>query len=173
MKARETVDGVAQLLNRYVNEVLNAGQSESVLQLFSSDYRDYDPLNIPGVITPRHSPESRQHILRQVALISNPSVDLRFTLEDFAISGNRAGYRIFGEGTVPVGAEGRDERAEQLGDKMIRKLSIPNTGLRIDFVKSAPGILVMDRLHVIYKCVGMFAIINEKFSERWGLASVT
>lgn len=164
---RRVMSSPASLVQRYVDQVLNDRDIAAVSELFSETYRDHDPLSIPGVIG---SPQiaGRSHIEQQSALLCSSGVDMYFTLEDVFNGGSdRAAYRLFGEGTVPISAESvTDENAPHDGTA-VKKLSIRGTRLALHGTEVI-GRALGDKLHVTYTCVGIFRISDRTFQERWG-----
>lgn len=127
------------LLERLVDEGLNGHDDSVVATLFSPRYRDHHPLSVPGADRTAGRMGSTQNMRDVIAFLAG-CTDIKFTLEDAFATGDRVGYRLFGEGTV----------------------HLPRTpGAR----PASPG---GASVHLTYHCVGIFALAAGRFTERWG-----
>jgi hypothetical protein len=166
------MNGPDALVHQYVDQTLNGADLGSVRALFAGNFRDHDPLRIPGVLEPGGPIGGIDDIEAQVRLLAGDGVDIRFTLEEcFSGGEGRVAYRLFGEGTVPVMSTG-DHRSTT-DKRKVRKLGIAGTRLAFEGVDGPGGRIINDQLHVLYRCVGMFSIIQDRLAERWGAVNVT
>ncbi|HVX22716.1 MAG TPA: nuclear transport factor 2 family protein [Acidimicrobiales bacterium] len=136
-----------QLVTSYVDRILNNPDPEAVASLIHPEYIDHHPITIAPYL-PLSGKGSFVDTTYLVDFLRNDFVDLHFILEDVFATDGRAAYRIYGEGTLYLGALGIE-------------YSGPPSAL-------PDGALTGSSLHLSYQCVGIFEIQNEKLSSRWG-----
>lgn len=162
--------GPTLLVERFVEGVLNGHDAEIVETLFHPRFMDRDPLVIPGVVD-GDGIAGRPGIAVQVKLLSSPGVDIRFTLEDaFDNGSDRVGYRLFGEGSLPLTPELEHETREpgRGGTISVRKLGVAGTSLAFRSTWLRRSQPLAQRFSITYSCVGVFRIEDRRFLERWG-----
>ncbi len=161
-----------RLIHTYVDQTLNGPDLESVRTLFAVNFRDNDPLRIPGVIEPGGVIGGIQDVESQVRLLARDGVDIRFTLEEcFSGANGRVAYRLFGEGTVPLTKT--EVQRGPTDSRRVRKLGIAGTRLAFEGDNGPGGPVINDQLHFVYRCVGMFSVAQDRLAERWGVVHVT
>jgi len=82
-------EATKDLVTRYYEEVLNAGDLDVLGQIAVEDYEEHDPL--PGQGTGREGLRTRVEMLRS-------ALGQQFTLEDVIVEGNRVAVRWSGSG---------------------------------------------------------------------------
>jgi hypothetical protein len=178
MEARSAEKGKAggcALLDRFVQEVLNAKSADALSGLFAPTFRDNHPLRIAGVMEPPGKTGSIADLRAVVNLLASPVLDMGFVLEDAFEVGGRVAYRLFGSGTVelaptapvhePSLASGGPGGRYPMG---ARKFGLADTRLSIRTSGWSEGKILNDRVVVMYSCVGMFRVLGSQFVERWG-----
>ncbi len=167
----------AQLVENFVDEVLNSHQMASIDALFHPKYRDHDPIDIPG--SPQHRVQNIEYMRALCKFLGSDLVDVAFTLEDCFGDRGKFAYQLFGEGTIQSsvieregGPDGSDsEPAVGLveGSGPPRRtptfvtVAAGSRGLLRD-----SGRLVTDRIHIEYQSIGIFHVTDGKLSERRG-----
>jgi hypothetical protein len=166
-----TTEG-CELVDRYVEGVLNERRIEDVSNLFAPGFRDNDPLCIPGLLQPDSGTYgTREDVRRLVGLLTAPGVDVRFVCEDVFGYEDRVGFRIFGQGTIPL-ARSRDllsQEANSHGSRKWRRLRIAGATTALADDRSVGGYVFDDMGLVEYQSVGIFRVASGRIVERWGV----
>jgi len=151
---------VGQLIQRYVDELLNGTSVEAIETLFNPNYQDHNPLSGIGV-------EGVDNLRMLVSFLALPTTDIRFTLEDVFEVGQRGAYRLFGEGSGSV-----DEFSKLVAHRRISSPRSPYGALRRSPTQMGAPLrpLPTGNRHYDYSCTGIFVERGGKFEERWGRA---
>ena len=162
----------AELVEAYVERVLNGRDGAVIGSVFHSAFVDWNPLDLPGMLTP-NGLDRRAGVEAQVRLLSAPGVDIHFTLEDAFDNGrDRAAYRLFGEGSLPLTAEYEGTVTEREADgssrKVLRGLDVAGTGVAFESDGLQRVQAIPRRLSITYACVGVFRAEDDQLVERWG-----
>jgi hypothetical protein len=169
------MSGSQHLVDCYVDDILNGLDVGKVDLVFSPSFRDFDPLQIPGVLTPSlPNAGTIQDVKSLVSILSQPGVDIRFTLEEiFEGARGQIAFRLFGEGVVPL-ADATDERTDPAPSdrRTVKKLAVRDTALDFGGLSPETGNLIADKLQVTYRCVGIFKAHNQQLLQRWGVIRV-
>lgn len=158
----------------YVRDLLNGRDLSAVEQLFHQGFVDRDPLVLPGVL-PADGMDGRRGVEAQVRLLSAPGVDMQFTLEDVFDNGDdRAAYRLFGQGSLPLTAEfeSRVQGPSRSSPAVLRGLDVAGTRIAFDQDGLRRLQVLPERLMVTYSCVGVFRSERGRLIERWGSVHV-
>jgi hypothetical protein len=161
-----------ELVEAYVERVLNGRDRAAVASVFHPAFVDRDPLVLPGVL-PAEGQDRREGVEAQRRLLSAPGVDVHFTLEDVFDNGHdRAGYRLFGEGSLPLTAEYESNvtrgAADEPSTTVLRGLDVAGTGVAFASDGLQRTQAVRQRLSITYACVGLFRAEDGQLAERWG-----
>lgn len=163
----------SDLIERYVDEILNGCDSESIGDLFAPNFRDHDPIAIPGVFdTSGFGTGTIMDLYRLVGFLSRDAVDFRFSLEQCVGREREAAYRLFGQGLIRL-ADERTSAVSCLGAKLDdgrvwQRIAVPGTSVAVAEKEAPYGTVFAGRLNVIYRCVGIFRCSGDRFCDRWG-----
>lgn len=135
------------LVEAFVDKGLNGGQPDMVDELFSTSFRDHDPLQLPSA-PPSAGMSTIRDVRAIIEFLARPEVDIVFHLEDVFGTGDRVGYRLFGQGTIEL-----PEGSPLVGGPLGRVDANPVLG---------------NRLHVEYRSTGVFRLAAGRLVERWG-----
>ncbi|MGH9090705.1 MAG: hypothetical protein ACRDZR_04870 [Acidimicrobiales bacterium] len=162
----------AELVEAYVDRVLNGKDRSVIGSVFHQAFVDRDPLVLPGVLV-GEGLDRRAGVEAQVRLLSAPGVDIRFTLEDvFDDNRERAAYRLFGEGSLPLTVEQEHRTDGRAADGpstvVLRGLDVAGTDLAFESSGLRREQALPQRLSITYACVGVFRAEHGQLAERWG-----
>jgi hypothetical protein len=158
------------IIYRYVERILNGLDISEVHDVFSYDYRDHDPLILPGITERDGIQNDRYYVEQIVRFLSLSNVDVAFELLDVCGSerDGRMAARIRGEGVIaledvqPVQSKFSHLTISNDATLQMPKIVVPSTVLK------PTGKLVGRRLHVGYYMLAMFAVRDGKFIDKWG-----
>lgn len=157
------LEGV-DLMRCFVEGGLNGRNPDAACAVFSPRFIDHSPYVPPhGSPVPNH--QSLTNIIQLVKYLTQPDVDMQFSLEDIFSDGKRVGYRLFGEGTVKVpgiGSRAKLADSSQASVREIHRLA-PHT-----FVHLSRDAYFRDSVHMEYTGIGILKIDHGRFSEHWG-----
>lgn len=150
-----------ELVRSFVEDGLNGHRLDAVDAIFSSAYRDHDPLRVPvaGEEPTLGWAGTTRDLRVVIEFLAQESVDIAFHLEDVFGCEDRVGYRLYGEGTMALAIGSQLLRAAARGGPEVRAWS-------------GAGGLVGNRLHVEYQSVGIFRVAGPRLAERWGTINV-
>jgi SnoaL-like domain len=160
----------ADLLGRFVQDVLNAHRVDAIPELFSPNFRDNHPLFIPGLVESPGTTGTLADLRDVVSLLASPVLDMSFSLEDVITADDRVAYRLFGQGTV--GLVPKAENTAYAGlwgpPSESRHIDVADSRLSIRSSGWSEGKILGDQAVVMYSCVGIFKLSGTRFVERWG-----
>lgn len=162
----------AEAVTQWVDRGLNQSDPHVYDDYFSAGFRDHDPLNLPGLVRPTRSDWGTVEDLRSLAkFLASPLADFAFVVEDVLTSDDKAGYRIFGEGSIALVGDPciRTVAGSVLGNPFRVGASESPEKLRQETRGLLPqGAVVGDRLYFQFRRVGMLRFFQGLIVENWG-----
>jgi len=153
----------------FVDTILNGHDGLRIPDIFSPSYRDHDPLSIPSIgLGAGPQAGTVAELQRLVGFLALESVDIQFVIEDLFSHGDRAAYRLFGQGTVKVILD--EDRDSVPNDHVDEDTPFHITASRQDIADMEDVTLFGSELHLEYSCTGIFHIRSQRLQERWGHA---
>ena len=166
-----------KLVREYIEEGLNGGRRDVVAELFSPNFRDHDPLVVPGLLEPRFPTLGGiREIYALIQFLLHPGVDFNFKLEDAFSSGNQVAYRLFGQGTIELVGPDDESPASRVGGSGTsvgtRKVDVLGATLAIEPDGMSEGTILGDRYQVLVSRVGIFSVAAGRLAQHWGRATI-
>lgn len=155
-----------ELAREYVG-LLNGRDPHNVETVLAPQYTDHDAVLIPGV---RYAELRRangvQHMRLLIDFLSQPNVDLAFTVLDVFGTDDRSALRVFGEGTIhlperltDINSSGSSVETPPIGAGSRTQLG--GIGLQT-------GKILGNSLHMAYSCTCIFGVRDGFILDRWG-----